>query len=228
MIDLTELETLIKKYGETLDGETWFTLPAMTDDILRSFVLNEFLTWLKAQQEKQHTLKDSYSMPRKNAPAVYTQECSCGETFSDVTEEAAQWLFDRHMPQQGGTHKDFTAIATPAPQGTVIYREPWDDSEHIPFSSLATPEQQKEQRVFAWQTREPAWSSTLPTESGLYWSRDLDRQPLKSDATWLERSPDGSFNWAEVFNPGNNSDVLVSRELEKREWWPIPLTAPGE
>lgn len=163
MIDLTELRAWVDKY--------------VGDEMMKA-EFDGFLDWLKAQQDKQHRLKNSYSMPRKNAPALYTQECSCGETFSDVTEEAAQWLFDRHMPQkQGGT---------------------------------------------------PRWSSSLPTESGLYWSRDLDRQPLKSDATWLERSPDGSFNWAEVFNPGNNSDVLVSRELEKREWWPIPLTAPGE
>jgi len=75
------------------------------------------------------------------------------------------------------------------------------------------------------ETPKPAWSSTLPTESGWYWWRDPKEQSadgslLKSIA-WVSARQDTLF--AET-----NGFFLTRDEASQYEWWPIPLTAPED
>lgn len=58
MIDLTELDTLMKQYVETRERRFPFTLGPLNHQELARLQLDEFMEWLKEQSEADYVKED--------------------------------------------------------------------------------------------------------------------------------------------------------------------------
>jgi hypothetical protein len=71
------------------------------------------------------------------------------------------------------------------------------------------------------ETPKPAWSSTLPTESGWYWWRDPKERGASGKL--LKGIAAAHPTYIEI-----GGCFLAKEEAFRYEWWPIPLTAPED